>query len=188
MSDGGHRSTLRIALLVYLPMLASGLWLRAPGTLRIADPVALAWGLLAAAAIGAAVVAGSRRIARRTGWGRRLHAEFHAILGRLESRQILLLSLLSGFGEEVLFRGVLQPRLGLWPASLLFAALHFPARRALLPWTAFALGIGLVLGLLTEWAGSLWPAIVLHFLINYFNLHDLAEPPSAPERPGPQAG
>jgi hypothetical protein len=105
------------------------------------------------------------------------------VLGGLDSRQILLLALLSAAGEEVIFRGVLQPRLGLWVATLLFGLLHVPVRRSLVPWTLFALAIGLVLGLLTEWSGSLWPAILLHFLVNYFNLHDLARPRPEPQRP-----
>jgi membrane protease YdiL (CAAX protease family) len=62
----------------------------------------------------------------------------------------------------------------LWAAAALFAAFHFPYRRAMLPWTAFALAMGIGLGWLTEWAGSLWPAIWVHFCVNYFNLHDIA--------------
>jgi hypothetical protein len=177
----------RLAGWVYLPMLASAAFARPPGTLQVTDAAALAKGLGAAAVIGAAVVLASHHIARRTGWGRRLHAEFHALLGALDSRRILLLALLSAGGEEVLFRGVLQPRLGLWAATSLFAALHVPLRRSLVPWTAFAFAIGAVLGLLTEWAGSLWPAVLLHFLVNYFNLHDLAEAP-APPAPGDAGG
>lgn len=177
----------RIALWVYVPMIASAVFVRAPGTLSGADPLALAEGLAAAAAMAAAVVLGSRHAARRTQWGRRLHAEFSALLGPQDSPRILLLSLLSAFGEEVLFRGVLQPRVGLWAAAALFAALHFPVRRTLLPWTAFAFVLGVVLGALTAWSGSLWPAIALHFGVNYFNLHDLAAaPPAPPQDPPPQ--
>ncbi|HKJ00046.1 MAG TPA: CPBP family intramembrane glutamic endopeptidase [bacterium] len=174
-----------IALVVYVPMLACVALVRPPGTLHIGDVLALAWGLGAAAVIGAGVVLGSRWSSRHTAWGGRLHNEFHAILGGLDSPRILLLSLLSAGGEEVLFRGVLQPRLGLWVAAVLFAALHFPMRRALVPWTGFAFVLGVVLGVLTQASGSLWPAILLHFLVNYFNLHDLAEHPAAPApRPG----
>lgn len=183
MSAGPPQRLVRIALVVYLPLLAGAFFVRAPGTLRVEAVLPFAWGLAAAVVLGAAVVALSRWLARHTAWGARLHAEFLAVLGGLDSRQILLLALLSAAGEEVIFRGVLQPRLGLWVATLLFGLLHVPVRRSLVPWTLFALAIGLVLGLLTEWSGSLWPAILLHFLVNYFNLHDLARPrPDA--RPG----
>lgn len=166
-----------LALLIYLPMIGAYIFARPPGTMLVADWLQAAMGLGASSVVGLAVVAASRSFARRTEWGRALQAELRAVLGPLTSWQILLLSLLSGFGEEILFRGVLQPRLGLWIAALLFGALHFPYRRLLLPWSAFALAMGVVMGLLTERYGSLWPAILLHFMINYFNLHDLAQVP-----------
>jgi membrane protease YdiL (CAAX protease family) len=182
------RRLLLLALAMYLPMLACAVLVRPPGALRVDDALALAWGLGAAALLGLGVVLGSRWASRRTGWGRRMHGEFHAILGGLDSRSILVLSLLSAGGEEVLFRGVLQPRVGLLVAAVLFAALHFPVRRGLVPWTGFAFVLGLALGALTQGAGSLWPAILLHFLVNYFNLHDIAENPpgaGAPAAGGP---
>jgi hypothetical protein len=38
--------------------------------------------------------------------------------------QVIMLGLSAGIGEEITLRGALQPRLGLWLTSLLFAALH----------------------------------------------------------------
>lgn len=171
-----------LALIFYLPMLGGAYFLRAPGLLLVADWPRMALGLGVACAAGAAVVAVSRVFVRRVAWGRALQSEFRAVLGPLSSWQILVLSLLSSFGEEILFRGVIHPRLGLWITALLFGAFHFPYRKILLPWSGFALVLGVVLGLLTDAYASLWPAIFLHFFINYFNLHDLAQPP--PEGPG----
>lgn len=175
MSAIPPRRLVILSLVFYLPMVAAGLFIRPPGRLVVTGWEGLAWGLGAAVAAGLAVVALSRYASRQTEWGRLLRSEFSAVLGGLDSRQILLLSLLSAFGEEILFRGVIHPRLGLWPTALLFGLFHFPYRRGLLPWSLFALVLGVVLALLTEWARSLWPAILLHFFINYFNLHDLAE-------------
>ena len=163
----------RVALWVYLPMLAAGFFTQAPGTLFVDDLLPLLWWVGAALGIGALAVWASRWVSQHTGWGRALRDEFRGVLGDLDSRQILVLALLSSFGEELLFRGVLHPRLGLLATALIFGLFHFPYRRALLPWTLFAVGIGLILGLLTDYSGSLWPAILLHFFINYFNLHDL---------------
>lgn len=185
------QQVLTLALLIYLPMIAANFFTLPPGTMRVADWGQAGMGLAAACAIGVAVVSLSRVLARRTAWGKELQAELGSVLGPLTSWQILLLSLLSGFGEEILFRGVIQPRLGLWVASALFGAMHFPYRRLLLPWSAFALILGVVMGLITELFGSLWPAILLHFFINYFNLHDLAQLPGQPpgEQPrGPSNG
>ena len=171
----------RLALIIYLPMMGGTFFLRPPGVLKVVSWSQFALGLAAACAVGVVVIAVSRAFARRTGWGRTLQTEFRQVLGPLTSGQILTLSLLSGFGEEILFRGVIHAHLGLWMTALLFGAFHFPYRRLMLPWSCFALMMGMVLGLLTTGFDSLWPAILLHFLINYFNLHDLAQPPG--ERP-----
>jgi membrane protease YdiL (CAAX protease family) len=180
MNAPSPRQVVRLSLVFYLPMIACAFFVRAPGTLRVEAPLALLPGLAAALLAGGAVVGLSRLAARHTGWGRAMAQAFQELLGDLGSAEILALSLLSALGEEILFRGVLQPRVGLLLASVLFAALHFPYRRALLPWTGFALVLGLVLGAGTAAFGSLWPAILLHFVINYFNLHDLAARPPLP--------
>ena len=56
-------------------------------------------------------------------------------------------------------------------ASLLFAAAHFVPRRELLPWTAFSLGAGFVLGGLFLATGNLVAPIVAHVAINAVNLN-----------------
>ncbi len=178
----------RLALLTYVPMMAGAFFLRSPGVLVVHDWTRLGLGLLAAALAGGAVVAGSRLASRRTGWGRALHAVLRQALGGLSSRDVLWLSLLSACGEEVLFRGVIHPRLGLWLTAAIFAAFHFPFRRELISWTLFAFAMGLAQGVLTDAAASLWPAIVVHFVINFFNLHDLAEGPLATAPPSRDSG
>jgi hypothetical protein len=179
-------AVIRLAWIFYLPMIATAFLAREPGAFRIADWTGFWQGVGAAAAGIVAVVLGSRWMSRRTGWGRRLHAEFAPVLGGLDSRQILTLSLLSAFGEEILFRGVLQPWLGLSVTTILFGVFHFPARRTLIPWSFFAAVLGLALGGLVLYFGSLWPPILLHFGVNYFNLHDLAQTPDS--EPVPDSG
>ena len=189
MPAAPSRRIIWIAVLFYVPMLASAAFVRPRSLLAIGPgPDALrAQGLGLAAAAGASllVVLGSRWASRRTGWGRTLGAELTALVGGLNSTQVLAVSLLSAFGEELLFRGVALAYLGLWLQAALFGLFHFPARRALWPWTLFALAMGLGLGALTGWSGSLWPAVLLHFCVNYFNLHDLAERPPASPPPDP---
>ena len=46
-------------------------------------------------------------------------------IGPLRPGQAWVLALASGIGEEALFRGALQPVVGLWLATLLFALAHF---------------------------------------------------------------
>ncbi|CAN5704301.1 hypothetical protein BH24ACT22_BH24ACT22_00370 [soil metagenome] len=55
----------------------------------------------------------------------------------------LLLGLGAGLGEETLFRGALQPALGILPASLLFASMHIQYGPSVLLGYIFLLAIGL---------------------------------------------
>ena len=63
----------------------------------------------------------------------------------------IVLALAAGIGEEVLFRGALQPRLGIVAAALLFAVLHTQYAISLASLEIFILGIAL--GLLRRRAG-----------------------------------
>ncbi len=43
---------------------------------------------------------------------------------KLTHAQIIFISFCAGFGEELLFRGSIQPLLGIWVTALLFVAIH----------------------------------------------------------------
>ncbi len=75
---------------------------------------------------------------------------------------LLLFATLSGFAEEILFRGVIQVKLGLVAASIIFGLLHFitPA------YFIIATIIGFYLGALYQHYGSLLIPIQLHFFYN----------------------
>ncbi len=79
----------------------------------------------------------------------------------------LLLSLPVAIGEEIFFRGALQPVLGLVPTSLFFAALH--AQYGFTPAIAAIFLVGLLLGLLAQRRGTL-AAITGHFVFNFVQL------------------
>lgn len=64
----------------------------------------------------------------------------------------LLLGLAAGLGEETLFRGALQPALGILPASLLFASMHIQYGPSVLLGYIFLLAIGL--GLLRRYINT----------------------------------
>ena len=57
-----------------------------------------------------------------------------------------MLALAAAIGEELLFRGALQPVFGLWPTALLFAVAHI--QYGITPATAFLFVVGIVLGYL----------------------------------------
>ncbi len=120
--------------------------------------------------IGLGVVALSRVSVRRYEWARNLHRDFGEILGHLGTGEILLLAVASAVGEELMFRGALQPWIGLWPQAIVFALLHVGPGKRFLPWTLSALAVGIGFGYLVEATGDLGAPIVAHFTINYLNL------------------
>ena len=134
---------------------------------RGADPLRdLGAGVLA----GAIVIAVSAQVSRHTGWGEDLARVLARALGPLSIWNCVVLALASGVAEEAFFRGALQPRVGYLGASVLFGLAHFVPRREFLPWTAFSVAAGFLLGGLFAATGNLLAPVVAHVLINAVNL------------------
>lgn len=95
-------------------------------------------------------------------------------LGPLQRSEVIALAVLSGFAEELFFRGAVQGSFGWLPATVLFALLHTGPGRAFRLWTLFALVAGLLFGGLMELRGNLLGPVVAHFLVNAVNLWRLA--------------
>jgi len=112
----------------------------------------------------------TRLMTGRVAWSDALMTWFESELGHIKVSDALILALLSGFAEELLFRGAMQPSWGLGPATILFALVHWPPDKRLRAWTWMAGFVGLLLGLLVEWRGSVVPAITAHVGINFLNL------------------
>ena len=171
-----RRELLRTASLFYAVLMLVPLWWKAasegpnlfyPSGFNWPDTIGgLATGLLA----GLFVVGISGFAMRRTAWGRGLAEGFAAILGRLSLREVWWLAVLSAFGEEMLFRGLLQPWLGLTATSVLFGLLHVIPRREMIPWTIFSVAAGFLLGWLFAFSGTLVAPIACHALVNGINL------------------
>jgi len=126
--------------------------------------------IAAGAAAAAIAIVLSQQLTLRTDWGDRMARMMAVILGRLDWPRCLLLAVLSGIAEEALFRGALQPRIGLVGASLLFGLAHFAPRRELVPWTVLSLVAGFALGGLFAATGNLVAPVVAHAGINAVNL------------------
>lgn len=123
--------------------------------------------------VGLVAVALSRVLIPLTAWGRALAAALARTLGDRSLATCLVIAACSAVGEELLFRAVLQERLGIVVATVLFAAAHFPAERALWPWPLLAVPIGLVFGGLYDWTDAVLAPIVAHATINFVNLRQL---------------
>lgn len=133
------------------------------------DEVAVSVGV----GLGLGVVLLSRLASARFAWARRLDEDFRDKLGGVDRQQVFALALMSALAEELFFRGFLQGHLGLGLTALLFGLAHLPSRWVHAPWTLAAILMGLALGWLFEVFGSLLPAFLAHFLVNFFNLHSL---------------
>lgn len=79
---------------------------------------------------------------------------------------LVLISIFSGIGEEVLFRGAAQPEFGLVVAALLFGALHVGPDRRYLFWPVWAVFAGLLFGGLYAVTGGLLAPVLAHTLHN----------------------
>lgn len=136
---------------------------------------------------GLIVVVLSRLTVQRFEWARRLHLELRPFALGLDATGIVVLALLSAVGEELLFRGLLQPWMGLVPQALLFGLVHQMPGPSRWIWVSWALAVGLVLGALYEVTGSLLGPLVAHALVNGLNLHFLKHhAPGMPASGAPQ--
>lgn len=124
-------------------------------------------------AVGAIMVGLSRLSTAKFTWAANLADEFRSILGGVERRGVVLIALFSALAEEALFRGLLQPSLGLWLTAAIFGVLHIGPTPRFVPWTVMAFGAGLLFGGLHLWTGNLVAPFLAHFTVNYLNLRYL---------------
>lgn len=122
---------------------------------------------------GAALIGVWRVLGRLSAQARELERELGRMLGPLEPAEVVGLALLSGFAEELFFRGAMQGSWGWLPATLIFAAIHTGPGRAYRLWTLFAAIAGLLLAGLMLWRGNLLAPVIAHVVVNGVNLSRL---------------
>ncbi len=101
---------------------------------------------------------------------RRLEELVGETLGSPGAGDIVVLALLSGFAEELFFRGAVQSQWGPVPATVLFGLLHMGPGREFRLWTLFALVAGALFAGLTLWRGTLLAPVVAHVVVNLVGL------------------
>lgn len=97
---------------------------------------------------------------------------------RLNWSEIIFISLCAGVGEELLFRGVVQPLLGILFTSILFVLIHGYLNPR--DWRISIYGVYMTLvivglGIMTEEIG-IWSAVAAHTVIDIVLLADLRKP------------
>lgn len=103
---------------------------------------------------------------------RDLKSSIVQMIGPLSWPAGVYLALISSVGEELLFRGAIQPFAGLWLTAALFGLLHMgPAPVS--AWSLWAMLAGLMLGWLSSATASLWPPILAHFIVNLVSILSL---------------
>ena len=142
---------------------AGAAWARVPLATG-SVPAGILWGLVAAGTLGWVNLALLRWQSNR--WpGNALRYICGTIVRPLFAQarvwQILLVSALAGAAEELLFRGLLQPLVGLAAASVIFGAVHVGGR-AFIGYGAWAACIGAFFGWLMIATGGLVAPVVAH--------------------------
>lgn len=87
---------------------------------------------------------------------------------KLKTSDIIIISLCAGIGEELLFRGAIQPYLGIYLTAIVFVALHGyldPRNWRLSIYGILMTGIIIALGYFTEYIGII-SAITAHVVID----------------------
>lgn len=116
---------------------------------------------------------------------RRVEFVIRETCGELDRSEIIAIALISGFSEELFFRGAMQMSWG-WPwAVVIFGLLHIGPERSFRIWTLFALIAGGLFAGVTLWTGNILAAIVGHVLVNGVNMWRLMNSP--PEDLGAEA-
>ena len=134
-----------------------------------------AWSVAIGAFLAAFTIASTRWIVRRAAWARALHVELRPAVHDVGGVPLALMALASGVAEELFFRGLLTPLVGVLVSSIAFGLLHQVRGRARWVWMAWATAMGLLFALLFELTGSLAGPIVAHVLINGANLRFLRD-------------
>lgn len=141
------------------------------------------FSLVLGGAFAGLTVLGTRLLVENVGWAKNLHRDLRPLTLRLDAAGILAIAAFSAVAEELVFRGLLLPWVGLLPQALLFGVAHAqlsgPSRWV---WVAWASVVGLVLGAMFQLTGSLIGPILAHALINALNLHYLRSHDPAPLR------
>ncbi len=170
-------TAIALALRDGVPWIHPEPWLSAPLALTL--PLSATLGL----AFAVLIIVMTRLTVPRFAWARHLHEELRPVARDFTAGQILLIAGLSSLGEELLFRGLLLPWIGVIPAAILFGLAHQMKGPSRWVWAGWATVVGLGLGAIFALTGSLVGPLLAHAVVNAVNLVYLRDfDPGAPPR------
>jgi uncharacterized protein len=146
----------------------------------------ITYSALVGIAVAGLIVMMTRALVGRVAFATRLHSELRPLAYKMSAGIMVMLALTSAFGEELLFRGLLQPWIGLLLQALIFGSLHQVGGPSRWVWMTFATLMGLIFGGMYACTGSLVGPLISHALINAINLAHLRnfDPHPEPRRLG----
>jgi membrane protease YdiL (CAAX protease family) len=134
--------------------------------------------------LGAFTIAVTPGMVRRWRWARALHLALRPAVHRAGDGALFAVAVASAVGEELLFRGLLVPLVGVVVSSVAFGVLHQIRGRARWGWIGWATAMGLLFGEVFAMTGSLLGPLLAHAAINHANLRFLRDnDPAPPRRP-----
>lgn len=148
--------------------------------LELSDTESSVFGASLGLCLGAATLLSTRWLVGRFGWAQRLHQDLRPYARSQHPVSLALVALASALTEELLFRGLLLPWIGLVPQALLFGLVHQVSGKSRLAWMGWAALMGLLLGALYRLTGSLLGPLLAHGVVNLGNLLYLRSHDPAP--------
>ncbi len=167
---GGYALLASLAIALTLTLRDGLPWVYAAPWLSLTTLESVAASAVLGLLLAVLVVGGTRVTVRRYGWAQRLHVDLRPMAHGMSSWNIVVIATFSSLGEEFLFRGLVQPWVGVLPAAVLFGICHQVPGPARWVWVCWATAVGLAFGAIFAATGSLVGPLLAHAVINAINL------------------
>jgi membrane protease YdiL (CAAX protease family) len=172
---GSLASALAVALRDGSPLSHPAPWL------LLDEPVRIGSSILLGVALSVVLVASTRIAVERWEWARKLHTDLRPVARNLTVPSVVIIAVLSSVGEELFFRGLLTPLVGVIAQAAIFGAAHQVSGSSRWVWMTWATLVGVCFGAMFALTGSLIGPIVAHGIVNGYNLMFLRNHDPAPK-------
>jgi uncharacterized protein len=170
-----YGSMAALAVAITMALRDGPAWEHPAPWLALKKPAAVAVSAALGLTLAAIVIASTRVVVARFSWGQRLLRDLRPMARDLSLGHILLLAGLSSLGEELLFRGLLTPAIGVALSASLFGLAHQIDGPSRWVWVGWAMVIGAGLGAIFAATGSLVGPLLAHAIMNAVNLSYLRD-------------